>query len=394
MKNFRLHIVLLIVLLAIAVLAEYYGPKEVNWERTYEKAHKIPFGTYVLYESLPDIFPNQDMVTNKESLYEYFGDNPDKPGNFIAITKTFDPGEESTKALYNYVNSGNNALISAENIGSVMKDTLGIATSKLYLPFQAKKNDTSQAYFVNPRLPGYKYNFYKGHTNAYIEQFDTSKTTIISKDGKENVIMVKIIAGRGHFYIHSRPLYFTNYNILKGSNSRYIATALSHLPEEEVIWDEKYKPLPEKATTPIRYILSQPALKTGYYTLLAGLFLYIIFMAKRKQRLIPVITPPRNILVDYVRTVAQLYYKYSDHKSMVFKKFHFLNITLQSKFYTDITDTSLEHVPLIAERTGAKENTVKEIFDLYNTAVNQQYISAQQLLKFNRAVERFYSEIF
>lgn len=76
--------------------------------------------------------------------------------------------------------------------------------------------------------------------------------------------------GSGNLYLHSVPNIFTNYNLLKVERD-YIFKSLSYLNIRDVIWDEYYKEVNKYQSTPIRYILSQPALKWAYFTLIISL---------------------------------------------------------------------------------------------------------------------------
>jgi hypothetical protein len=50
--------------------------------------------------------------------------------------------------------------------------------------------------------------------------------------------------------------------------------------------------------SPMRFILNNPPLRYAWYLLLLGLLIFVLFNAKRKQRIVPVIEPLKNTSLD------------------------------------------------------------------------------------------------
>ena len=57
MKGLRLYLVGSALAMVLYLLAQYYKPKPTNWDATYVKEDKIPFGLYILYHELESLFP-------------------------------------------------------------------------------------------------------------------------------------------------------------------------------------------------------------------------------------------------------------------------------------------------------------------------------------------------
>ena len=51
------YLVVLCVLFVGLVLFEVYKPKPVDWTQTFSNKDKIPYGTYVLYSMMENLFP-------------------------------------------------------------------------------------------------------------------------------------------------------------------------------------------------------------------------------------------------------------------------------------------------------------------------------------------------
>jgi hypothetical protein len=119
-------------------------------------------------------------------------------------------------------------------------------------------------------------------------------------------------------YLHTVPVAFTNYFLLKDNNAEYISKVFSYLPAKPsalfgmniISWVEAGR------VHPLRVILTKPALKWAWYTALIGMIIFVIFHAKRRQRIIPVITPPANDSKEFVETVSRVYLNQKHHKNM------------------------------------------------------------------------------
>jgi len=134
-----------------------------------------------------------------------------------------------------------------------------------------------------------------------------------------------------------------------------------------------------EAQTPLRYILSEPALKWALYILLLTILIAMIFEIKRKQRVIPILVPLKNETLDFVRTVASLYYQKKDHKNLAAKKILHFTDYLKQNLYVDTNDEVGEIIKKITAKTGSEENEVKILFEQMNYISNASYITSKEL---------------
>jgi hypothetical protein len=54
-KDIKYYVVIVLIL-TITVIYEAVKPKPIDWSFTLESEDKIPYGTYILYNTLADIF--------------------------------------------------------------------------------------------------------------------------------------------------------------------------------------------------------------------------------------------------------------------------------------------------------------------------------------------------
>ena len=138
---------------------------------------------------------------------------------------------------------------------------------------------------------------------------------------------IRIPYGEGHFYIHNNPRVFTNFYLIDAHKLDYAEKALGHLREGTIYFDDfstvNYRNNNSGygfSDSPLQFILSQQSLRWAWYLLLILALLYLLFRAKRKQRVIPVLEPNTNTSLEFTKTIGNLYYQQKDHSKLAQQK--------------------------------------------------------------------------
>ncbi len=383
--------ILLTLLFISLILFEYFAPKEPDWSYSFSKNEKIPFGDYVVYELLTDIFPDKEILINEKSLYNFV--KPDKANNYSYIINTdnFVIDELNKDSLLAMASHGAKIFISAMNFEEQLCDTLQFKTEILYT--KSFSADSMPGKFKNPALKSKNgYFIQKAMLNYHFSEFDSSIVSVLGTIGDDCVNFIKIPFGDGAFYLHSQPIVFTNYNMLTNNNAEYVFKALSYANSDYIIWDEKYKPEKGTGNSPLSYILKHSSLRNAWYIILSLVFLFFLFSGKRKQRPIPVINPPKNSSLEFAATLGNLYLNNKNHKDILLKRYLYWIDFLREKYYLSVEELHEKAPEIIAEKTGAQIAVVKKILRLNQSAKQRNYISDEELLIFNKLIERFYKE--
>jgi hypothetical protein len=180
--------------------------------------------------------------------------------------------------------------------------------------------------------------------------------------------------------------------VIDSGNAVYAFKALSYVTADEVLWDEYYKASRQEAQTPMRYVLTLPSLRWAFWTLLVGVILFMIFMGRRRQRIIPVILALPNTTLDFAHTVAQLYYHHGDHKNIAEKKITYFLEHLRSTFGVNTSDRGEGTFGAIAARAGMDADRVRSIFNYIDSIQASQRVDPPQLMALNEAIERFHAD--
>ncbi len=406
-KRNLIYITILILLFSLYVLFEFMTPKPINWTPSFSEKDKIPYGCFVLKKTIPDLFKNQQIEDNTNSFCLSFSKENNKTNsNLIIITNSVKPDNLDLEQLLEYVSSGNCVFIASMDFGEKFMDTLNFGVSKDFfytldiseisgrMRKRSSLSDSNISFnFVNPALKksgGYKFKHNIPH--FFFCSFDTLNTIVLGTFKSDHVNYMKVNFGSGCFYINCQPLLFTNHSILYG-DYEYVYNALSYIPVRRTIWDEYYKPGNKKSASPIRYILSSNSLKTAYYLLLFSIIAYVIFRAKRRQRIIPVIKPNSNISLEFVETIGRLYYHRKEHKDIALKRYTYLLEFINSRYYLKTDNLDNNFFQILSDKTGAELSLIAEIFGAVGWIKEQISIYPDDLSRINLLIDEFYDAV-
>lgn len=392
MKGYKPFIIVFSVLLVLYVVAEINRPARVNWQETLAKDDKSPYGTYILYQQLKDIFPNAAISSYRTPVYDQVNNYADSNTAYLLL----EPGAQLNKTdlneLLNYAVIGNYVFIAAENFSEALMDTLRFTN---FHRVEIPGKDSLTVNFVNPALhtPD-NYGFTSMTLNGYFSKLDTTHTIALGNNHEKDINFIKIPYGDGAFFIHAAPLCFSNYFMLTRNNASYTASALSYLPKgvKRIYWDEYYKLGPEGSDNPFRFLLSNFWLRWAFRISVFTIVLFVLFEMKRKQRVIPLIVPPRNSTLDFVQTVGSVYFNQHDNKNIALKKINYFMEFVRSGFYLPITQLNDEAVPLLAKKTGVAEEEVRGLAKLVQEINDSSQINDATLMLLNNQIDSFYAK--
>lgn len=393
MKSYKIFIGFSVLLLVIYIIAQINKPKPLNWTVTLSKSDKNPYGAYVLYDQLKHIFPKASINSYREPFYSRLHDNYYENAAYIALSPEIATDTLDVAEACEFVESGNYIFISAYDLSKRLKDTLGI---KLHGSFDFDGKDSTGINFTNPTLHAAKnYTSTKALVNEYFDTIKRPDSTIVlgvNSKGKPNFIRVD--CGDGAFFIHAAPLCFSNYFMLHNGNEAYTAKALSYIPStvETIIWDEYYKLGRSGPATPLRFFLTNQYLRWALWLSVIGLLLYVLFNIKRRQRIIPIITPLQNATLDFVKTIAGVYFSQKDNKAIAQKKLQYWLEFVRQRFYLSTQYLNNDFVQLLAKKSGVGVGTIEAII-YYTSIVESSKISDKLLLEINTNIDNFYIQV-
>jgi hypothetical protein len=391
-KKNKIFLTGILLLFAALVFIRHFMPKPIDWEFNFSGFSKSPYACNIFKDMLTALFPEKEIIVSDASFYMMLNKDTLDNKNLIVISDNFTPDDLDLSALLDFVERGNSVFISALNFSEKLCDTLKFKTKmplvdtaffkqkKDFLSLYNFKNNTDSVFIFCKRMP-----------SDYFIDFDTVKSVALGNDNEKHLNFIVTQFGKGKIFIHCQPLAFTNFHLLYG-NYQYACNAFSQLPIKNTIWDQYYKPGKVINLSPVRYILSEPALRSAYFLVLITILVYMLFGAKRKQRYIPIITPLQNTSLDFVKTVGQLYFRNQDHADIAKKKIIYFHEFLRTRYYIQSVNESEEMVRKLSLKTSMDQASIQKLLKMITTLEKSRVISTNDLIELNRTIEDFYDK--
>jgi hypothetical protein len=279
-----------------------------------------------------------------------------------------------------------------------LADTLGIDTDFVELPVSKSNGllppDSVALHLVNPRLLPNRVFRYPAASAAWRLQADSahrSRLRVLAADEQQRPVLLRAPFGRGQFVLCSVPIVFTNYFVLQPRTTDFASAALSYAPAGRITWwDEYQKQGREGQQSLLRVVLGNEALRMAWYLLLGGAVLFMVFEAKRRQRVIPVVKPLPNTTLLFTQTVAGLYRQGSNHQAIANQKIELFLEYLRARFHekTDqLDDDALRQ--RLSEKSGVARAQVDELLRQINMVRTAPQVDDHQLLYLSELMRRF-----
>lgn len=355
-KNFKLYGIIFIIVAVLFVLLRLSQTEKTDWRKNYDINQKTPFGLFVFNKEANHLL-NKSLKHTDNSPYDYYKINKKKPHNILIIQAEIDL--ESWNQILKNVDSGSDALIIAEDFHPQIADSLGFRPATTSLRYENILRLTDEKFNSDSIIID---KIATGRGFSDIKNSHEILGNAIFDDGKVNFI--KINHGKGHLYLHTEPLFLTNYYLLKPGNEKYVEDVFSYLPNRETIWFSSANKTEEESGSAMRFIYSKPALKYAWFLFLGGLILFAIFNAKRKQRIIPIVEPLKNKSVEFVKSIGNLYLQEGDFHDMMAKKAQYFLNKVRMDLLIDSQNLDESFAQKLHLKTGKNIEKINEAISL------------------------------
>ncbi len=321
------------------IVAQLNQPKRFDWTPTLRNNDKNPFGAFIPYTELKQLFSTAHIQSHKIPLYNVLHKSIENESAYILLEPEFKPGKVDLEELLKYVQKGRSTI--------------------------------------------------DGFFNE-IKKKDSTVVLGITEDSMPDFVKVRF--GEGFFLLHAAPLCFSNYFMLYQNNHDYLSKALSYISPTVTIlhWDEFYKTGREGSNTPLRFFLSNTFLRWALWLTIAAFVIFVLFEMKRRQRIIPVIEPLRNTTVDFVETVSSVYYSQHDNNSIARKKIQFWFDYIRQRYYLSTQNTDDTFVQQLQRKSGVSKELIELILKNIRRAEAQPQITDDLLAELSNRIDEFY----
>lgn len=415
----------MLALFVLFCLLQVNLPKKFVWSPTFSHVDKQPFGCFVFDSVLTQSLPNGYHVT-KKTFFQLDQEHAKEKISVLMVVDQQNLKQLDVKYLCNIARRGGKVMVVASgsfddgrNADTVVVDELErtfnvriedgtyFSLRGILAGLKAHDNDMYDTIYWNNRETMYAaqsyrmfYNMVGGtlfvdsvpkvkrlaytlstagydykHDSLYVGDFTSFDTIVDEKERIERIdtfaikkvpAAVSVPYGKGEVIFVSSPLLFTNYGMLEGNTFVYIFRLMSYLADLPVYRTEAYVKTDAMLVaeqSPFREFIKRPPLRWALYLALLGVVLFMIFTARRRQRVIPIMSKPANRSLEFIQLIGTLYYQRKDHVDLVRKKFKLFAEELRKTAGVDISDVNTDdrEYLLLAEKTGMNSDRLKKV---------------------------------
>lgn len=367
-KTFKLYLVLFAVMLGLLVVLQLGKSEVIDWRKNFDVGEKTPFGLYVFDREADRLFGNR-LERQMQSPFDYYSkQKTESDHNILVIASSID--EMSWTKILDQASKGASVMLISEDFSETLSNALKFHQSNIAFEETQTLALTDVKWGADSlaldKLPS-------GQGFMSIDQRHQILGKIKEKNNTDQANFIKVNYGKGVFYLHSEPLFLTNYYLLEQKGSeRYLQDVFSYLPARRTVWFVQGGASLGESNSPMRYILNNPPLRYAWWLFLVGLLVFVFFTAKRKQRVIPVIEPLKNKSLEFVQSIGNLYLQEGDFHDMMAKKSQYFLYRVRQELFLDTRRLDEDFVQKLHLKTGAPTEKIKEAVLLIKKAQDPQ----------------------
>lgn len=395
-----------LLLLAMIIIQSKKNTHVFDDHITFDKADKIPYGTYIAYHNLPHLFPNASLVVNDKQPGFWRVLTSDAEGQaLIIISPWFRADEFEMKKLINFVKNGNTVFVSAAILSYEVQNILKCDAPDAYLlsdniSFDGHPDSFSVSLLDPPFSPGLEYGCPGVRFESYFSKHDTATTSVLGNGASKLPNFIQLKAGKGAMYFHLTPLSFSNYFLLYGDNVGYYDKTLSVIPKDtkKLVWDQyflhkkyyNFNTGSGRSSSMISVLMKNPSFRAALWVLIVLIIFYVLQEMRRKQRIIPELAKPGNDSLDFVKTVGRLYYEKGDNLNLGRKMGAYFLEHIRNKYKLSTNQLDEEFILLLQKKTGRQESELYQVVSFIKHMDDTPAITDEELADFHANLEEFY----
>ncbi len=413
MKNNRIFTIIFFSVLGVVLVLFFYltaDTRKYNWRETYDPKSNQPYGTQFIREMLKSYASDGFVYNTKRPIHELLDSASNKKKSaYVFIGDSMFLDSLDAQAMQNYLTAGNDIFLITPYLPQQLIHTFYQSGCSQNLYVESTDTATINSNFYHPefaKLKPYKFtfrindkdaNYYWEHIGATALCDSVESIVPLGYFEPDLVNFFKTPYGKGNLFIHTNPIVFTNYFMVKEKNTEYASSVFSYTDSKVILWDEYSKvPYSQKSRNPyynpLYFIMQQPSLQYAWWVMLALALLYVFFTAKRRQRFIPVLEPKANTSLAFLTMVSSLHYHNQNHGDIARKKMrHFLHL-VRTKYSLSTHKIDSEFIKKLSAKSQISEGEIQLIFDQYQIIEKFNNIDSTRLADLYNAIQNFYNK--
>lgn len=373
-------------------------------KETYGHRDKKPFGSYVAFHLLEEMFYRNALRLEKKNISQSWNSINDTASTYICVARSLYTSDEDITALSQMARNGNTVFIASSMLEDNFSNefncriTAGLTMSMIMgKPYEYTGVKLNEPYFTDTG----SYRYYYSAFSRYFSAIDSSNTRVlgVNENGEPNFIV--IFKGKGKIYVHCEPRVFSNYFLLQKENYRYLQAIFGYTrPEpEHVYWNDHYLRLRSRSDvnrnnddsfSTLSEILKHPPLAAAFWLALVLLLLYVGYGIKRRQRIIEEIKPNENTTVKFTETIGRLYLQKKDNKNISEKMIAYFNEYIRNNYFLNTHAVNSDFITTLSRKSGMPRDKVESLYRAIASLQNSIEVDDFQLLSLNEQIQQFH----
>lgn len=397
MKNSSSKLILgavaLLILLICSLIFEFKEVPDVNWKKDYDLESEAPYGGWTFVKMVEQYYDTDTIpITPSDFVLDSLQDTSSL---LIVYGRRITLNEEALVPIKEFVAKGNEVFFIAEAID------LGIDSTYTWDYFPTFVDTTLNIRFNRDTTKSYSYDSYDGNFDKkadnyyyhfYPDFIDYFGFEPIAKAQDSLDIMCAWPVDQGKIYMHLIPELYSNIAAKQAFYLDHFNETFDHFSSDKVYM--QHTSLLRNSVhedilgqNPLQYLHQEASLKSAYYTLIFGLFLYIIFYGKRRQKPIRQIDKNKNTSLEYIDTVSTLFMNQQQNHKLVKHLEDLFFHHIQKKYYLDKNQEDLLEV--LSKKAKYPKEDLSQILNNFGLS-NSFSCSDTTLIQVYQSLEKFY----
>ena len=404
-KNIFTIILVLVIGCGIVAFVFYIKARspKYNWEAQYTNKSDQPYGLKCFFEILKEQKNGVSLInSNALNLIDTSVTNT----NLIAIDTYIELDSLNISHLLNYIKRGNTVFLSTNEAQTYLMERILPKAGTMY-GYDLYENSRVNVNLASKKLPyneklefSHRYlkkitatnwaGYFQYYFDADLKPFNIVPISYIN----DTIINCFSIAhGRGNLILHSNPILFTNYNIIKRNGFKNANNILSYLNSGSIYWNDLQYSQNQTGdgagTNPLKFLFSHYTLKTAWYLLLFSVLLFVLFRSKREQRIIPIIYKNKNTSIEFAKAIGSLYFQKKAHHNIANELYNIFLSEIRSRYNMTTNYKEDVLIDLIAKRTEINKEVVSDLFKDFSDVKYNVNATSKELVKLYKSIENF-----
>lgn len=410
--NRNLAPILFIILIVGGIAAFIYYKKnyfpKYSWAADYKKNSDQPYGLKLFYTAVKNQEQKTTVIFNQS--YDKLDTNQSN-SNFIFVGNDFYVDSVMAFRILKYVEKGNRVLISSNycpfeivrnfvpigdtiaGFDEVRDSIVSIEFTQDKVPFPAKTNFHFQ--FLKDTV-AYSWNVYrKSYFKDTLAYYHFVPLSFLN-DSNLNAFTIR--HGKGEIIIHSNPILFTNYYMIRQNGFEHANNILSQLHSGPTYWDDpnsihnESNNSSDESNNPLKFLFSHPSLKWAWYLLLFTILLYLVFRSKREQRIIPLMPVNTNASIEYTKAIGTLYFQNKGYSQIANEMYIIFLSDIRSMYNLSTDMPEAELTEQLSMRSGVNRNLLYQLFKQFKYVRTNTDPKEDDLINLYDAIDNYYKK--